>query len=277
MRCGIHPLNKLRSVGKRTYLMGLLAILRNKGGEQTRPPAGRQAVGDETAPKNGPLTLAVAAAFIIMVALVAVNLRLIRDPSIACKAFGPSVPSRPETRPQTEGSEVGAVTEIDACDVPPQVTFYEQLKRVDEHPQSVPEGADDAPPGAQGDSPQGVSTTQTENDKKNNSHSLVGRSTPGPESSGSSGSLRLPQSKPGKKRYTVQVGAFTNPGIAKQWALKWKERGYMVSLRPVARPRTGVIYRLYLGSFSSENQADELVKRLKVKEGISALRLVVRN
>jgi len=85
-----------------------------------------------------------------------------------------------------------------------------------------------------------------------------------------------PSGQAGSKNYTVQVGAFSHPGIAQQWAARWKARGYDASLRPVARP-TGVIYRLYLGYFSSESQADELVRYLKSKEGISALRLVVRN
>ncbi|MBM3300349.1 MAG: SPOR domain-containing protein, partial [Deltaproteobacteria bacterium] len=87
----------------------------------------------------------------------------------------------------------------------------------------------------------------------------------------------IPEAGKGPKVYTVQVGAFTNPGIAQQWAQEWKARGYNVSLKPVARPRTGVIYRLYLGEFSSEKKADELVKRLRQNEGISAIRLVVRN
>jgi cell division septation protein DedD len=85
-----------------------------------------------------------------------------------------------------------------------------------------------------------------------------------------------PGARAGGKTYTVQVGAFSHPGIAQQWAMKWKGRGYEVSLKPVARP-SGVIYRLYLGSFSSESQADELVRHLKSKEGISALRLVLHN
>jgi cell division septation protein DedD len=71
------------------------------------------------------------------------------------------------------------------------------------------------------------------------------------------------------------VGAFSTPAIARQWALEWKERGYDVSLKPVARPNTGVIYRLYLGSFSSEKQADQLVKRLTTKDGINAFRVAV--
>ena len=51
------------------------------------------------------------------------------------------------------------------------------------------------------------------------------------------------------RSYTVQVGAFTNPQIAQQQALSWKSRGYNAVLRPVAMPKSGVIYRLYLGSF----------------------------
>jgi cell division septation protein DedD len=73
------------------------------------------------------------------------------------------------------------------------------------------------------------------------------------------------------------VGAFSDPAVAQQWAQKWKARGYNVSLRPVARPRTGIIYRLYLGKFSSQHEADELVQRLKHREGIAAFRLLVRN
>ena len=67
----------------------------------------------------------------------------------------------------------------------------------------------------------------------------------------------LPKAGSGAKTYTVQVGAFTHPAIAQQWAEKWKLRGYDVSLKPVARPKSGVIYRLYLGNFSSEKKADE--------------------
>jgi len=88
--------------------------------------------------------------------------------------------------------------------------------------------------------------------------------------------LAPPNIRSGAKNYTVQVGAFSRPGIAQQWAERWKARGYKVSLKPVARP-SGVIFRLYLGNFASESQADELVRHLKSKEGISAFRLLVSN
>ena len=76
--------------------------------------------------------------------------------------------------------------------------------------------------------------------------------------------------------YSVQVGAFSHPGVAKQWAEKWRARGYDVILKPVARPRSGVIYRLYLGSFPTAKKADELVGRLKAKEGVTAFAVALQ-
>lgn len=78
---------------------------------------------------------------------------------------------------------------------------------------------------------------------------------------------------PSGKRFTVQVGTFAHPSVAREWAGKWKERGYDVILKPVARPKSGVIYRLYLGSFDAEKDADELIRQLKAKEGVNAFRV----
>lgn len=78
------------------------------------------------------------------------------------------------------------------------------------------------------------------------------------------------------KRYTVQVGAFTNPQMAEEQALHWKSQGYKTLLRPAAMPKAGIVYRLYLGSFQSEREADNLVKDLKAK-GVSSFSAVVSN
>jgi cell division septation protein DedD len=80
----------------------------------------------------------------------------------------------------------------------------------------------------------------------------------------------------GKRMYTVQVGAFSNPTLAQQWARQWEQRGFKVTIKPVARPGVGVLYRLLLGEFYNKEDADSLVERLKINEGISALRLMVR-
>jgi cell division septation protein DedD len=89
--------------------------------------------------------------------------------------------------------------------------------------------------------------------------------------------VSVPEAETKTRTYTVQVGAFSQPAIAQEWAQKWKARGYDPVLKPVARPKTGVIYRLYLGKFTSEKKADDLVSHLKSKEGINALRLLVRD
>ncbi len=88
---------------------------------------------------------------------------------------------------------------------------------------------------------------------------------------------RPDRSKGQQPFYTVQVGAFSNPSLAQQWAKQWEDRGFKVTIKPVARPRTGVLYRLFLGEFNNKEDADSLVKRLKDNEGITALRLLVRN
>jgi cell division septation protein DedD len=72
------------------------------------------------------------------------------------------------------------------------------------------------------------------------------------------------------------VGVFSHPRIAKEWAEKWKSKGYPATLRPIARPSSGVQYRLFLGEFNSEKNADEFAKQLKAKEGVTGMTLVVK-
>ena len=84
------------------------------------------------------------------------------------------------------------------------------------------------------------------------------------------------QSNASPKRYTVQVGAFTSPQMAEEQALHWKSLGYKTLLRPAAMPKAGIVYRLYLGNFRSEKEAEDLVRDLKAK-GINAFRSLVSN
>ena len=77
--------------------------------------------------------------------------------------------------------------------------------------------------------------------------------------------------------YAVQVGVFSYPKVAQEWAEKWRSKGYPVALRPTARPNAGIQYRLFVGEFNSEKKADEFAKQLKAKEGVSGLTLVIKN
>lgn len=233
---------------------------------------------DEEVPKNGRLALGVLAAVLIMVGLGTLNISLIRDPSVALKAFGPPVPSLPASPVESAETEK---TDKPEYYVPPKVTFYDKLKTQEERPVLEPESdprqqetltgptiasEEDIPATGAG---RRVRSEAREDPRKPVRYAWrVKRPTR---------EVKLPLAKRGKKTYTVQVGAFTEPGIADQWAKTWKEKGYQVRLKPVARPAEGIIYRLYLGEFEAGKDADRLVQRLRTKEGIQAFRLVLRN
>jgi cell division septation protein DedD len=262
-------------------VMGLREFFRKRGTSKRASLPSRAAAGDRSAPKNGRLTLAVIAAILLMLVLAALNVRLILDPSIAVKAFGPRVPSRPEPQFDVAAGASCPASATKASPAPPQVTFYSKLIAQEDQthcqegldPRSVVrQGGSEAPSYHAPPEETKLSEKHPEKKTKNRAslqpkepdrHPPAETSLPGPDS--------------GTGTYMVQVGAFTNPGIAQQWAARWKSRGYDVMLKPVARPKTGILYRLYLGKFGSQQEADALVERLKTKEGITAFRLLVRN
>ncbi|MBI5571083.1 MAG: SPOR domain-containing protein [Desulfomonile tiedjei] len=242
-------------------------------------PVGKLISGDAQPPKNGILTLLVVASVALMAVLAVLNVRLIQDPSIAGKAFGPLVPARPERRPACAPNPLGSTSGPNACPAPPEVTFYRNLVAQDERDAGKNKPAPD-----QGSDGTVGSGTQKRADGAAAVKSPSNREEPGPNYGAPAktssqevavAEADLPGPESGDKSYIVQVGAFTQPRIAEQWAAKWKSRGYDVLLKPVARPKSGVTYRLYLGKFSSQKEADALVKRLKAKEGISAFTLLV--
>jgi cell division septation protein DedD len=260
--------------------MGLRKLLQRISPPSKAKPSRPIPSGDNRPPKNGRLVLAVAASIIVMITLGILNVKLIRDRSMAGKSFGPSIPSQPAPLPSSVTARVPYACNQNAKDAPPEVTFYRQLTAQDEKsptktnvPQN-PISETDVGAGAPGtktaDAAKGPAKPVGHEQKQLKIGFDKPAGAPNPY-------YALPRGGSGAKTYTVQVGAFTQPAIAQQWAAKWKLRGYDVSLKPVARPNTGVIYRLYLGNFSSEKKADELVKRLKAKEGISALPLVLHN
>jgi cell division septation protein DedD len=233
------------------------------------PP--RKPAGESAKLKNGWLALAVIGAVSLAGLLAVANIKLIRDPAILGKT-GPSkqVSERPETGTAVSGPSVAP--DDKSSHERPEVTFYHKLTTQDEHKIVSP------------DIPCQIQETDI-TDKRASAKGVTGAAQGKSEGAKTKhqGEKAVatdqthPQPATGPTRYTVQVGAFSHPSIAQEWAIKWKSRGYDVSMKPVARPNTGIIYRLYLGNFPSEKQADELVRHLKAKEGISALRLIVRN
>jgi cell division septation protein DedD len=238
-----------------------------------RKPPSQLSDADSPAPKNGWLGLAVVGSLLIMAALGLLNFKLLR-----------SAVSQGRSMAQNSASAASTASVSSSCENrfstgPPQVTFYSELMAPENRGpvQTAPTLATTEDKGAnnlmQENKGSQASETVANNEEANRKKSAGPQSKPrGP------GHLNLVSRnlRPSVKNYTVQVGAFSHPGIAQQWAKRWKDRGYNVSLKPVARP-SGVIYRLYLGNFASESQADELVRHLKSKEGISAFRLLVSN
>ncbi len=230
---------------------------------------------DVTYVKNGWLALAVLGSILIMLSLVGLDIYLLRHPAVSSKLFGKGDVGK---LPQGSGHEMRTSNDSkkQTCPSAPEMTFYTRLAGTSDsgsHPTTMGDSVADA----------SVHTYEVTNGSK---VGVTGNDTPtsldaklstnlGGQSHISERALPAPQN--GSPIYTVQVGAFTQPGIAQEWAAKWKARGYEVALKPVARPKTGIIYRLYLGSFSNEKSAEELVKHLKTKEGISAFTLVLRN
>jgi cell division septation protein DedD len=258
-------------------MKGIRSLFRKREGRAVRTGPVVPSTRDNDAPKNGPLVLMVIASVLIMIGLGILNLRLIRDPSVAGKAFNPSGSLQQQLACPVVPSAAKSSGKEKSSHVPPVVTFYRQLT-----------AQDDQPPAQEKAQPGGIAEQNIPAQEKNGASAAQGtekvaqarkkqeeRATP--SQSRSTAPAILPAPEEDARMYTVQVGAFNHPAVAQQWAEKWKARGFKVSLKPVARPRTGVIYRLYLGKFSSEKKADELVNRLKSKEGISAFRLLVRN
>lgn len=258
--------------------LGLLGFLKRKLRRTEKRPTRRMTPVVGSRPKNGRLVLGLVGAIALMIVLGLLNVRLIRDPSIAGKFFGSSASSRNAAPDGVQAQGEPGVSEAAVCPAPPEVTFYRKLKAQEDKNgwhDVARGGADtdaemDVPPEEQpkASAPQNkvAEHIATQDAKKRVPAAPV-----------PSAQVSLPKPQDGTKTYMVQVGAFAHPNVAQQWAGKWKSRGYDVVLKPAARPKTGVIYRLYLGSFSSEAEADKLVKRLKAKEGITAFRLTVRN
>lgn len=222
-------------------------------------------------PKNGKLTLAVIGATVLMVVLGILNIRYLTASSGTAKVTGKIPADKSETICPTPGAS--SSPESAACAAPVRAKFYEELPAPELQACATPQ------------SPQGKLTEaelqETPPAGDRHASKAVGKredrsAKPQPPTPGKTTGRAAAGDERDAREYLVQVGAFAHPAIAREWSTKWRARGYNAFLSPVARPKTGVIYRLYLGKFTSEKEADDLVNRLKAKEGISAFRLVVQ-
>ncbi len=257
-------------------LVKIPVLFRRKRSFSRRTTAAKRNDEDKS-PKNGWLAIAVAGVFALMILLVVINVRLLLSPTAAGKKTAPSDPPRSEfSYPAGANS---ASTLPDRICAPSSATTFDSKT-------NVPDANE---PGRDAEIAHPIRKTNTKNASPElTPNSQISKSDVRKETSSELDKARHKKTtqthvkhdseKPevNSKRYTVQVGAFTNPQIAQQQTLSWKSRGYDAVLRPVAMPKSGVIYRLSLGSFKSEKEADDLVKDLKAK-GVTSFKLLVSN
>jgi cell division septation protein DedD len=233
------------------------------------------------------LVLAVVGLIVSAVVMGALTMRLADQPAPGMKSVrhGPSA-SNAGAGPDDPWSRPGESAGRTPGEPPAPVTFYNDLTSQDEpvppdcesptpSPGSTPEPAPEqsktrGKPAGEPNLKQASSPQRREGQVTRKATSKP--TCPPAESSAARSAPPVPLPASGKK-FTVQVGTFAHPSVAREWAGKWKERGYDVILKPVARPGSGVIYRLYLGSFEGEKEADELIRQLKAKEGVNAFRV----
>lgn len=240
-------------------------------------PKPRKPLSKPGGAKNGFLIMGVIATLFVMVALTIFNIRLLRE-QVPMR----SLPIRDALPEQT----FSVIPERANCDTdqeekkhspPTEMTFYKQLKTQEEKGNPETAGRRVRPANVENGTSEKVLTCPNQN---------LTQDGPGFSFPALSGTLKpvlpesaavSPEKSQGQKLYSVQVGVFSHPRIAKEWAEKWKSKGYQANLRPIARPSSGVQYRLFLGEFNSEKDAEEFAMRLKAKEGVTGMTLAVKD
>jgi len=72
-------------------------------------------------------------------------------------------------------------------------------------------------------------------------------------------------------RYTVQIAAYQEKGMAEDEVRNMKKRGYAAFIASADLPGKGLWHRVRLGSFLNKAAAEKLQKDIRAKEGISTL------
>ncbi len=228
-------------------------------------------------PKNGFLILGVVTTILIMAALTVFNIRLLRE-----QAPMRSLPVRDAIPEHTvtvipERLNSDSEQEIKKQCPPAEVTFYKKLKSQEDGVHQENSSQKIRLANAQTGGPEKDSNFPNPDSIKEDRGFSVPALSGIPKQALSESNTGLPTDRRGQKIYSVQVGVFSHPRIAQEWAEKWKAKGYPATLRPIARPVTGVQYRLFLGEFNSEKKADEFARQLKAKEGVTGMTMVVKN
>ena len=81
-------------------------------------------------------------------------------------------------------------------------------------------------------------------------------------------SRAMPEAKPPTPGYCVNVASCKKRSNAESLVTELKSRGYTASITKVRIPRRGTWYRVSLGPFSSEKEAQAVARAFEAKEGM---------
>jgi cell division septation protein DedD len=258
-----------------SILLKIPSLFRRRHSILRRKALVRRNNGEKKSPKNGRLILAVIGAFALMLVLLTVNVRLLRSPTADGQRSTSYDPARSEFSYPARANS--ASPQGKACTDPPVVMDERQGNSANEqNPQRHDQITSSMKAGKETSSPKFMQDLQAPKSSVPPEPSSVAKKAEIKKSPESQAQKSSQPSDKSPKRYTVQVGAFTNPQMAEEQALHWKSLGYKTILRPAAMPKAGIVYRLYLGSFQSEKEAESLVRDLKAK-GVSSFSAVVSN
>lgn len=74
-----------------------------------------------------------------------------------------------------------------------------------------------------------------------------------------------------KLRYTIQIAAYQEKGMAEEDVKRMKKRGYAAFIASSELPGKGKWFRVRIGSFSNKASAEKLEKEIHAKEGITPI------
>lgn len=208
----------------------------------------------------------------------------------------PTVPSRDEAalkalREQLQSSQQGATGGL--ADLPTEVVGPSSSAKgvagapsapakgsgIDSPPVPVPapgqgQGVVSAPsvPGAKEAASKGTSAAKPVKAEPVKAASVKAKAK-GKEKGGKKGSAGVAQErvkKADRKHVVLQIASYRDPSRAEKEARRWQSKGYKTRIKKVNLGAKGIWYRLYIGSYSSVEEAKKAAAKLAAREGITS-------
>jgi len=80
--------------------------------------------------------------------------------------------------------------------------------------------------------------------------------------------------KPAKKNVVLQIASYKDPARAEKEARRWQAKGFKTRVKRVNLGAKGIWYRLYIGAYSTVDEAKKAAARLAAREGLTSVYVV---